>query len=251
MTKFKIKKILSEENPNVGETVVKAISTSHGSVYSLQKVTKNSHKPKNSFLSGLVDIFKDIINFRLLKDRPDILFITISNFFVAFGFFTPFLYITKIAEENSIPNELATLLISIIGIVNIPARLAYGFLADRRFISPVNLNSVAALIATIPLYFYFKLQVTFSLQVLFSIFFAIGTGNSSFGLKISLEFNFWKPFKAGLTSLSSAYLMDLVGNEKFSNATGIINFSRGLGCFIGPFTSGISQNKFSSQIIRK
>lgn len=182
-------KKLREGNPDVDETVVKAISTSHGSIHSLQKVRKKLHKPKNSFLSDLVGIFKDIMNFRLLKDRPDILFITISNFFVAFGFFTPFLYITKIAQENGIPKELATLLISIIGIVNIPARLAYGFLADRRFISPVNLNSIAALIATIPLYFYFKLQVTFIFQVLFSIFFAIGTGNFSefkFSLKNTL-----------------------------------------------------------------
>jgi len=34
------------------------------------------------------------------------------------------------------------------------------------------------------------------------------------------------------------YLVDMVGMQKFNNATGIINLFRGFGCFIGPFLGG-------------
>lgn len=36
------------------------------------------------------------------------------------------------------------------------------------------------------------------------------------------------------------YLVDLVGLEKFNNATGIVNLFRGFGCFIGPYAAGNS-----------
>lgn len=123
-----------------------------------------------------VGILKEMSDFSLLRQNLGFLLITLSNFFIFFGYFTPFLYITKIAEENHIPKESASLLISIIGIVNIPARMAYGFVADRRFIAPINLNTFSVVLGTLPLFFYFKLQVAFWSQILFSVLFAIGIG---------------------------------------------------------------------------
>ena len=41
-----------------------------------------------------------------------------------------------------------------------------------------------------------------------------------------------------MNSLTTAYLIDIVGIEKFGNATGIINLFRGIGCLLGPFTAG-------------
>ena len=41
-----------------------------------------------------------------------------------------------------------------------------------------------------------------------------------------------------MNSLTTMYLTDLVGNKKFSNATGIVNLFRGFGCFLGPFLAG-------------
>lgn len=41
-----------------------------------------------------------------------------------------------------------------------------------------------------------------------------------------------------MNSLTTAYLVDLVGVEKFGNATGIINLFRGIGCSLGPVIGG-------------
>lgn len=40
------------------------------------------------------------------------------------------------------------------------------------------------------------------------------------------------------------YLCDLVGLNRFSNATGIVNLFRGFGCFLGPVLSGLIADKF-------
>lgn len=41
-----------------------------------------------------------------------------------------------------------------------------------------------------------------------------------------------------MNSLTTAYLLDIVGIEKFGNATGIVNLFRGVGCFSGPIIAG-------------
>lgn len=56
---------------------------------------------------------KEMTDFKLLIENWRFLLITLSNFFVFTGYFTPFLFITKIAEDNGIPN--AAFILSIIG----------------------------------------------------------------------------------------------------------------------------------------
>jgi hypothetical protein len=91
--------------------------------------------------------------------------------------------------------------------------MLYGLIADKRYISPVNLNTIAIFICTVPLFFYKVLQYNFWSQSVFAFFFAVGI--------------------AGMNSLTTMYLVDIVGLKKFSNATGIVNLFRGFGCFIG------------------
>jgi len=200
-----------------------ALETYHGSVYSLNEVTPKFYE-RYSCLRITVDILKEMSDFSLLRQNLGFLLITLSNFFIFFGYFTPFLYITKIAEDNGVPKGEASFLISIIGIVNIPARMAYGFIADRRIILPINLNTFSVIIGTVPLFLYFKLSEAYWSQVIFAVAFATGI--------------------AGMNCLTTMYLVDLVGLKKFSNATGIINLFRGFGCFVGPFASGLISEKF-------
>ena len=96
--------------------------------------------------------------------------------------------------------------------------MLYGLIADRKIISAINLNTFSVLVATVPLFLYIVMQYHYWSQIIFSIAFAIGI--------------------AGMNSLTTMYLCDLVGLAKFSNATGIINLFRGFGCFLGPFLGG-------------
>jgi MFS family permease len=68
------------------------------------------------------------------------------------------------------------------------------------------------------------LQTAYWSLVLFSVLFAIGI--------------------AGINSLTTPYLVELIGKEKFANATGIISLFRGFGCFIGPFLAGMKKKLY-------
>ena len=131
---------------------------------------------RNAFLRIVIGIIKEMTDFRLLIQNMGFLLITLSNFFLFTGYFTPFLYITKIAETNGISKAPASFLISIIGIVNIPARMTFGFVADRRFISSINLNTASVFVATVPLFLFILMQHFYWSLVLFAIFFAVGIG---------------------------------------------------------------------------
>lgn len=222
---LKQKGVGSEESSNLAEVMgsKQIVQTFGGSVVSLNMEKLPLHQ-RNAFLRISYGILKEMTDFRLLWKNLGFLLITLSNFFLFTGYFTPFLYITKLAQDNGFSKGQASFLISIIGIVNIPARMLYGFIADRKFISAINLNTFSVMIATIPLFFYKAVQSYYWGQVLFSVLFAVGI--------------------AGMNSLTTMYLVDLVGMKKFSNATGIINLFRGFGCFLGPFLGGAIATKF-------
>lgn len=131
---------------------------------------------RNSCCRITVGILKEMTDFSLLCQNFGFLLIVLSNFFIFSGFFTPFLYITKIAESHGISKEKAAFLISIVGIVNIPMRMLFGFIADRKFIAAINLNSFSIAVSTIGLFLYFKLQYAYWSNVLFAILLAIGIG---------------------------------------------------------------------------
>ena len=105
------------------------------------------------------------------------------------------------AQQLEIPNP--SYLLSIIGIVNIPVRMLFGLVADRKIIAPINLNTMSVMVATAPLFFYFALT-TFSTQAIFSVMFAIGI--------------------AGIHSLTTMDLVQLVGLKKFNNGEEILDF---------------------------
>ena len=65
------------------------------------------------FFKILIGILKEMTDFRLLIQNWQFLLITLSNFIIFTGYFTPFLFITKIAQDNGIPN--APFILSIIG----------------------------------------------------------------------------------------------------------------------------------------
>lgn len=205
----------------------KIVQTYLGSTYSLN--VKEPFYERNKFLRLSVEILREMTNFELLIQNFGFLLITLSNLFCFTGFFLPYIYLPSIAEQHNLMEKPAILL-SIIGILNIPFRLLYGIIADKRFMTPLNLNTLCVLVATVPFFFYDTvLQYSVWGQYLFAVLFAIGI--------------------AGMNSLTTAYLLDMVGLEKFGNATGIINLFRGFGCSVGPFIGGAIVDAFESKSI--
>jgi sugar phosphate permease len=170
-----------------------------------------------------IGIFKEIINVNLLKENFSFLFIVSSNFFVFFAYFIPFIYLPVRAKELHIENY--PLLLSIIGIVNIPGRITFGFVADRKFIKAINMNTICISVATACLFVFYQLK-SFWWQAGFAVLY--GTA------------------MAGMNCLQTPYLIEAVGSAKFGNAFGITNLFRGLGCIFGPYVGGILSEKFNT-----
>lgn len=158
------------------DQINKVVEGFSGSMASLPPPETKPKFYERSCCRVTLGILKEMSDFRLLVQNLGFFLIVLSNFFVFSGFFTPFLYMTKIAQEQGIPTAKAALLISIVGAVNIPTRMLFGFIADRRFIAPINLNTFSIAISTVALFLYFKLCVAFWSSVIFSILLATGIG---------------------------------------------------------------------------
>lgn len=193
------------------------IQTYMGSMYSLKSDRLPFHQ-RNKFLKMALDILKDMANFSLLRENMGFLLITMSNFCLFTGYFIPFIYLVSIAETSAGMSD-PTLLLSLIGALNIPFRILFGWIVDVKILSGINLNTLCIFFSAVPFFLYQNyLQYTIWGQYVFTIAFAIGA--------------------AGMNSLTTAYLLDIVGIERFGNATGIVNLFRGIGCFSGPLIAG-------------
>lgn len=169
-------------------------------------------------------ILKETFNFKLFIQNVPFAFLVLSNFFIFIGYFVPFIYIPIRAEELGI--EHYAWIISIIGIVNIPSRIIFGIVVDRKWISSVNMNTACCAVATGSLFLFYPLT-EFWMQSIFAVIYAIAI--------------------AGTNCLTTTYLRDAIGSEKFANGNGILNIARGIGCLIGPVIAGrISESTKSS-----
>ena len=88
-----------------------------------QTQDSKEEETKQGFSQIVIEIMKEIINIRLLKENLAFLLIALSNFFIFFVYFIPFIYIPIRAKDLKIPNY--PYLLSIIGIVNIPCRVKF------------------------------------------------------------------------------------------------------------------------------
>lgn len=64
------------------------------------------------------------------------------------------------------------------GIVNIPVRIFFGFIADRKVITAIDMNTACTLVASLTIFSYYLLT-TFWMQACFAVFFAAAIGNST------------------------------------------------------------------------
>ena len=104
----------ADDDEAVEEQQPRIVQTFHGSVLSLT-TKKLPLTQRNTFLRITISILKEMANFTLLGQNVGFLLITLSNLFVFIGYFTPFLYMTKISEDNGMSAAQASFLISVVG----------------------------------------------------------------------------------------------------------------------------------------
>lgn len=189
----------------------------------LEQPTPIPQEPEKDLCPCLVlpPSFKSALNtmmdFGLLKD-PAFMCIGISNVFGMAGLYVPFVYLVDAAVQDGIDSNSASLLISIIGIVNTVGRILCGYVADFPQVDSLLLNNICLLIAT------FAVGATpfchsYASYVVVAVF---------FGIAIS-----------GYISLTSIILVDLLGLDRLTNAFGLLILFRGAAAIVGSPLAGI------------
>ncbi|KAG1686316.1 Monocarboxylate transporter 14 [Nymphon striatum] len=173
-----------------------------------QRISKTITKP--------ILIFIRLTGLDLLKN-PLILLIVTSSSLAMLGFFVPYVYIPKNAENKGIDPSLSVYLISVIGIANTFGRLMCGIMADKISNSSLILYTLSLILSGISLLIY-------------------PLANSMAGMAaLCALFGF---FISAYITLTPAILIDILGISKLPTAFGIVCLFRGIFSIIGPPAAG-------------
>ncbi|KAK5640854.1 hypothetical protein RI129_009401 [Pyrocoelia pectoralis] len=176
-------------------------------------------KEKMQWYAGLWDLWDlvvDIIDFSHFSNAKYLLF-AISNFLLYTWYDVEYMYLNDHALGLKISEEDASMLISVIGIVNMFGEIILGWAGDRPWINPSVVYAVCmclcgAVIALVPL-----------LHSYWSLCLVAG----GFGFFIAANY-----------SLTCIILVELITLERFTNAYGLLLLVQGVANLIGPPIAG-------------
>ncbi|XP_055677444.1 uncharacterized protein LOC129786435 [Lutzomyia longipalpis] len=167
-------------------------------------------------ISEFKNLFVDILDFSHFTDIRFLLF-AISNFLLYTWYDVPYVYLADNAIGIGFSETDASVLISIIGIVNMFGEICLGWIGDRKWVNPTLVYALCmalcgAVVGLVPL-----LQ---SYQALSAI-------SGAFGLFIAANY-----------SLTSIILVELITLERFTNAYGLLLLVQGIANLVGPPLAG-------------
>lgn len=176
-------------------------------------------KEKTAWYQG-IDEFKtllvSILDLSYFRDIRFLLF-AISNFLLYTWYDVPYVYLTDNATEMGFTPSQSSMLISIIGIVNMVGEIVLGWMGDRK---SVNANFTYAVCMGL-------CGLVTALVPLFTDYTALSCLAGAFGLFIAANY-----------SLTSIILVELITLERFTNAYGLLLLVQGVANLVGPPLAG-------------
>ncbi|KAK6110907.1 Major Facilitator Superfamily protein [Brugia pahangi] len=170
------------------------------------------------------NVFSEMIDISLLKE-PAMFLLCISNLCGMLGFYVPFMFLIDMAVAKGHTKASGSLLLSVIGITNTFGRIAFGWLADRGWLSALTINNFALL----------GCGVLTCLCPLFPGYGGLLVYSILFGFIIS-----------AYISLTSIVLVDELGLDRLTNSFGLLVVSRGIASLLGTPLAGIVYDMFAS-----
>ncbi|CAB3410252.1 unnamed protein product [Caenorhabditis bovis] len=161
--------------------------------------------------------FSEMIDVSLLKD-PIMLLLCVSNLLGMMGFYIPFMFLKDLSESMKLDQDLAKYLVPIIGITNTVGRIFFGWVADKKYMTALNINNLSLIICGV-LTMVCPLLRTFPGQLFYAFF---------FGFIIS-----------AYICLTSIVLADLMGLDKLTNSFGLLVVARGIAALAGSPFAGL------------
>jgi len=147
--------------------------------------------------------------------------LTLSNTLLFGGFSITYAYLYKTVISNGTSPAMAGVVISLIGAISIPGRLLYGYASDLKIIPSIRLYQFSVIISAIAMILLPVLKFTFYTQVIFSLVFGFGS--------------------SGFLTLTTMYVIELLGVGYCNKAMAIINVGRSIGAVFGPILAILLQ----------
>lgn len=151
-------------------------------------------------------LFKDILDFSYFLDIRFLLF-AISNFVLYTWYDVVYVYLPDWAGEHGVSTTDASMLISLIGIVNMFGEIVLGWAGDRKELNPnivyaICMGFCGLSVLLVPLFYSYAWMCVLA---------------SAFGLFIAANY-----------SLTSIILVNLVDIDRFTNAYGLLLLVQGI-----------------------
>lgn len=164
------------------------------------------------------------VNLSFFKDRGFVIYL-IGNVMFIFGAYAPVVFLSTYAVSQGVEKYSAAYLLSIMAFVDMFVRPGTGLVASSKWIRPrIQYFFSFAMVFNGVCHLLCPLMKSYTLLVVYAVFFGVG-----FGMVFALIFE---------------CLMDLMGNQRFPSAIGLVTIIECFPMLLGPPAAGTLFNFF-------
>ncbi|KAG5681632.1 hypothetical protein PVAND_011048 [Polypedilum vanderplanki] len=185
---------------------------------SMTTITSDSVSTARQMFVEFKKLFKDILDFSYFLDIRFLLF-AISNFILYTWYDVVYVYLPDFALEQQVSETDASVLISLIGIINMFGEIILGWTGDREELNPNIVYAVCMAFC----------GVAVTMIPFFTTYIWMCLLSGAFGLFIAANY-----------SLTSIILVNLVDLDRFTNAYGLLLLVQGIANLVGPPIAGMA-----------
>ncbi|KAM4587760.1 monocarboxylate transporter 2-like isoform 2-T2 [Odontesthes bonariensis] len=167
---------------------------------------------------------KKFVDLSFFKDRGFIIYL-IGNMMYIFGAYAPIVFLSAYAISQGVEEYSAAYLLSIMGFVDMFVRPGTGLIANSKWIRPrIQYFFSFAMVFNGACHLVCPLMKSYPLLVAYAVLFGVG-----FGMVFALIFE---------------CLMDLMGNQRFPSAVGLVTIIECFPMLLGPPAAGLLVDVF-------
>ncbi|XP_056242892.1 monocarboxylate transporter 2-like [Seriola aureovittata] len=190
-----------------------------------QKMVEEQPRQRNTKLKQSCMKNAKFLDLSFFKDRGFVIYL-IGNVMFIFGAYAPIVFLSAYAIDQGVEEYSAAYLLTIMGFVDMFVRPGTGLLASSKWIRPrIQYFFSFAMVFNGTCHLLCPLMKSYPLLVVYAVFFGI-----SFGMVFALIFE---------------CLMDLMGNQRFPSAVGLVTIIECFPMLLGPPTAGLLVDIFA------
>lgn len=182
------------------------------------KVDEQPNNSKTTLKESCMMNLKKFLDFSFFKDRGFVIYLT-GNMLFIFGAYSPIMFLQAYAISQGVDEYSAAYLLSIMGLVDMFFRPGTGLVANSKWVRPrIQYFFSFAMIFNGTCHLLCPLMNNYSFLVVYAVLYGM-----SFGMVFALIFE---------------CLMDLMGNERFPRAVGLVTIMECFPMLVGPPAAG-------------